>query len=123
MLMFSNFAHANNLLRCQIDQGGEHFAFDFAPVSDPYSVPSIDINERFRFKALVVGDDKTVQYIKIYVYYETRRQAMILQELKYLQAKAQKNPLPDALTGVQTLYSPDLGREMKYQCALHEVVQ
>lgn len=93
----------------------------FEPVSDPYVVKAIDINERFRFKAVVVGNEKKVDYIKLYAYYLSAGQAVLLHEVKYLLPVPQSNAVPDALTGQNYVYSPELGREMRYGCALLEV--
>jgi hypothetical protein len=46
---------------------------------------------------------------------------MVMQHLQYLQPLALRNPAPDALTGRVALYSPLLGKELQYQCALAEV--
>lgn len=56
---------ASPLLRCHIDQGGSSQVLDFIPVGDPCSVKAIDINGRFRFKAVVIGDTQHVEYISL----------------------------------------------------------
>ncbi len=61
-------------LYCHIEQGGTVQDLQFAPVSDLYSMPAAAINNRFRFKAVVVGDAERVSYIKLYTYYATKRQ-------------------------------------------------
>lgn len=109
------------LLRCQIEQGGTSRVVDFMPVADPYSVVAIDINERFRFKAVVIGDALRVEYIKLYVYTRTRRQPMLLHQTSYLAPATSRDALPMALTGVNYAYSPDLERELRYGCALLEI--
>lgn len=107
-------------LHCHIEQGGKVQDLLFAPVSDPYSVASVAIDNRFRFKAVVVGDAQQITYIKLYTYYTTRRQPMLLQESKYLAPQVQAGADPAGLTGIVYLYSPLLGREMQYGCALRE---
>lgn len=108
-------------LSCEILQGGNTLKLQFEPVSDPYVVEAIDINERFRFKAVMVGSEQKVDYIKFYAYYLSSGQAVLLHEAKYLSPVPQKNAIPDTLTGQHYLYSPELGREMQYGCALLEV--
>ena len=49
-------------LRCQIERVGTSQVLDFAPAADPYSVPAIPINSRFRFKAVVIGDAQRIQF-------------------------------------------------------------
>lgn len=109
------------LLRCQIEQGNKTFQLDFAPVDDPYRVKAVDINGRFSFKAVVIGDATRVDYIKLYTYSQLRRQPMLMHEVKYLAPVAVPEPAPASLTGVHFVYSPRLERELQYGCALWEV--
>jgi hypothetical protein len=113
-------AVAAPLLRCQIDQGGSTRMLEFAPVKDPYLVKALDINGRFRFKAVVIGDAHHVEYIKLYSYSQTRRQPVLLHVAKYMAPVALPQAPFDALTGQQYLYSPQREREMQYGCALIE---
>ena len=111
-------------LYCHIEQGGTSQDLQFDATSTPYTAPSIAINNRFRFKAVMVADGQKVDYILLYTYYQTKRQAMLLHEAKYLapqvQPAGQAGADPAALTGLVYLYSPLLGREMRYGCALRE---
>jgi hypothetical protein len=108
------------LLRCEILQGGTSRVENFMPVADPYSVKAIDINNRFRFKAVVLGNALHVEYIKIYVYANTRHQPMLLHQTSYLAPAISRDAQPVALTGSNYVYSPDLERELQYGCALQE---
>ena len=87
-------------LVCHIEQGGTVQDLEFAVASNPYTAPSIAINNRFRFKAVVIGDGQQVEYIKIYTYYQTKRQAMLLHEAKYRAPQVQAGADPAGLTGV-----------------------
>ena len=118
---FSSIASASPRLRCQLNQGDTAQVLDFAPVLDPYSVKAVDLNGRFRFKAVVVGDEHKIDYIKLYTYYQSQRQAVLLHEAKYLTPVPEPGAGSAALTGTNTLYSPNLGREFQYACALIEV--
>lgn len=108
-------------LRCQLAQGGTTRILDFSPTMNPYLVKPVDINGRFRFKAVVLGDDRKIEYIKLYAYYQSDRQAVLLHEVKYVAPMAHSAPDPNALTGVNYVYSPSLGRELQFGCALFEV--
>jgi len=119
--IFSDILFAAPLLRCQINRGAESRLLEFSPVSDPYSVKAVDISGGFRFKAVVVGGDSKIDYIKLYTYYESKRQAVLLHEAKYLAPVAQANPSSADLTGLNYVYSPRLERELLYSCALFEV--
>jgi hypothetical protein len=117
-------AIAAPVLRCQIDQGGTTRVLEFSPTSDPYSVRAVDINGRFRFKAVVVGDALHIDYIKLYAYSQNRRQPVLLHVAKYMAPVAAPETSQAsfaALTGHQYLYSPQREREMQYGCALIEV--
>lgn len=108
-------------LHCQIDQGNITRQLEFAPMADPYTVTSVNINDRFNFKAVVIGDERQVAYIKLYTYYQTPQQPVLLHEAKYVAPVARPDAAPASLTGVHYLYSPDLGRELQFGCALVEV--
>ncbi|HEY9193677.1 MAG TPA: hypothetical protein VIO81_12460 [Methyloversatilis sp.] len=108
-------------LRCQIDQGGDTRVIEVAPVSDPYRVKATDIGESFRFKAVVIGDERQVEYIKLYTYYRSARQPVLLHQASYSAPVAQAAPSGAALTGHNRVYGPGLGRELQYGCALFEL--
>jgi hypothetical protein len=99
-------------LHCDIEVNGETHHHVFAPTTDPYAAQSIDIGERFRFKAVVLGQGDNIELVNIYAYYQTRRQPMVMQHAKHLNPFALENPAPGALTGRVALYSPVLGKEM-----------
>jgi hypothetical protein len=91
-------------------------------VSDPYPVESVDIGGRFRFKAVMVGAGQQVDYIKLYSYFETPQQPVLIQLAKYLPPFSAPGPAPDPrganLTGMQYLYAGPVERELQYQCFL-----
>ena len=118
---FAGLALAAPELRCQFEVNAETHHHAFAPIHDPYAATSVDLSQRFRFKAVVLGDDQRVELINLYVYHHTRRQPMLMQHVKFVAPVAQRTPAPDALTGQMAVYSPFLGKELQYSCALHEV--
>ncbi len=107
-------------LSCEVSQGGETRVLEFSSVSNPYAVKAQDINRRFRFKAVMVGNGQTVDYINLYIYYLSSGQAVLLYQTKFLSPVPQKKAMPYALTGYHYVYSPVLGREMQFGCALTE---
>jgi hypothetical protein len=115
-----NHAWAAPVLRCQFEVNALTYQHDFKPVTDPYTAQSVDLDGRFRFKAVMLADAQRVSLINLYVFYQTRRQPIILQHTKYVEPLAQRDPAPSALTGQVALYSPFLGKELKYACALYE---
>ena len=110
-------------LQCSFDVNSETHHKTFGLVTDPYTTEAVAIGNRFRFKAVMLAGEggAGVQSLNLYVYYNTRRQPMIMQHTRFLQPVAQTAPRPDALTGRVSLYSPLLGKELQYQCALAEV--
>lgn len=114
-------AEAAPRLSCEILQGGSTQTLQVDPVSDPYTVKAININDRFRFKAVMVGNARQVDYIKLYAYAWSSGKAVLLHQVRYLSPIPQAQAAPHSLTGLHALYSPELGREMQYGCALREV--
>ncbi len=84
-----------------------------------YTIEAMDIGGRFRVKALLLGTMQTLNMIKLYIYYESDREPVLLQEVKYT-APFTYSGTPYSLTGHNYLYSPPLGRELQYGCALME---
>ncbi len=105
------------LLRCQITYAGATHTLETTAGGDPYAIKAIDIDGRFRFKAVVLGTDQHIDAIKLYAYYEGRRQPVLIEEAKYMPPFAISDS-PYALTGLHYLYAPPLGRELQYGCAL-----
>jgi hypothetical protein len=132
-------AQASAQLLCTFEVNSETHHTVHRLATDPYTVAAVPIGNRFRFKAIVLGaapnpepgtgtaqaptatPPVAIESVNIYVYYNTRRQPMVMQHTQYLQPVAQRQPAPDALTGRVALYSPLLGKELQYHCALAEV--
>ncbi len=114
-------ALASAQLQCTFDVNSETHHTVHGLATDPYTVAAVPIGNRFRFKAILLGDEQGLESVNIYVYYTTRRQPMVMQHVQYRQPQALRNPAPDALTGRVALYSPLLGKELQYHCALAEV--
>ncbi len=107
-------------LHCDVTYAGTTHAIDTQPVTDPYPVPSIDIGGRFWFKAVMVGQNTRVDYVKLYAYIDTRKQPLLIQEAIYLPPfKSTSSLYP--LTGQQHLYAGPVERELMYNCTLQGV--
>ncbi|MGE5027051.1 MAG: hypothetical protein ACM3JK_01110 [Betaproteobacteria bacterium] len=119
-LLAAASVQAAPLLRCHLSYAGITHILEAAPGSDPYGVEARDIGGRFRFKAVVIGNDRRVDYIKLYAYYQAERQPVLLHEARYTPPFA-ATASPYDLTGLNFLYSPDLGRELQYGCTLEGV--
>ncbi len=116
-LSLSAAVQAGPVLRCLVGYAGTLHEITAAPGSDPYTVPAQDIGGRFRFKAVVGGEAQRIEYVKIYAYYQASDQPVLLHTAKYLPPWP-KGGAANSLTGQNSLYSPDLGRELQFGCAL-----
>jgi len=113
-------------LHCEVGYAGTTHIVKAQPVSDPYPVESVDIGGRFRFKAVMVGAGQQVAYIKLYSYFETPQQPVLIHIAKFLPpfatrpttAPAEHDPRGTNLTGMQYLYAGPVERELQYQCFL-----
>ena len=106
-------APLDSRLQCKLFAGGEDHLFIFVPTSQPYKAKPIDL-ERFRFKAVLSANAEHIENIKITVSYRTEKQPLILQQATYLPPFVSHQ----SLTGRQQLYSPNLGRELIYDCTM-----
>lgn len=113
-------ACAAPLLRCHVSYAGTTHVVEARPVADPYPVASVDIGGRFWFKAIMVGDANRVDRVLLYVYLDTRKQPILIQEAKYL-PPYQTSATPHVLTGEQHLYGGPVERELIYSCTLQGV--
>lgn len=113
-------------LHCHLVQGDTVIDTQTAPTADPYGVAALRVNH-FRFKAVVVGDEHRIEYVKLYTYYDTgngpqgsMQRIRLLHEGKYLAPHPQSDTGPSSLTGIVYLYEPRLEREFSYECALRD---
>jgi len=106
-------APLDSRLQCKLFAGGEDHQFIFIPTAHPYRAKPIDL-ERFRFKAVLSANAEHIENIKITVSYRTEKQPLILQQATYLPPFVSYQ----SLTGRQQLYSPNLGRELIYDCTM-----
>lgn len=117
-LSFVPEAFAGPRLHCDVTYAGRTHVVEAMPVIDPYSVASVDISGRFRFKAVMLGNTTRLAYINLYAYFVTEgEQARLIHESKYLPTDEWKFASV-ALTGMQHLYAGPLERELMYSCTL-----
>lgn len=114
-------ATAAPLLRCELSQADHTLRVDTAPAIDPYRVESVDIGSDFRFKAVMIGDETGIAYIKLYTYQRHAGRSSLLHQASFIAPARPAADAPVALGGVQTLYAPGLGRALEYRCTLIEV--
>ena len=112
-------AQANVHLQCALTYAGVTQTVLAEPVQDPYRVAAVDVRNRFRFKAVLVGEGERVDRVNLYVYQNSAQQPVMVQHAKYLPPwlwPADGSPL--LLTGEQHVYAGPLERELMYSCML-----
>lgn len=106
-------------LECQVTYGGSTETVLATPTDEPYRAVATDIAGRFRFKPVLVGQQAQLRHLSIYVYMQTERQPVLIQQAKYFPPYPPSGPDGRiALTGEQRLYAGPMERELMYQCSL-----
>lgn len=106
-------------LHCNLSYAGATQTVQAWPVPDPYTVPSVDVRGRFRFKPVVVGSPGQIERVNLYVYLQTPAQPVLVQQAKYLPPfDGPPDGRPLRLTGEQRVYAGSLERELIYNCQL-----
>ncbi|MDE2389386.1 MAG: hypothetical protein KGN35_09960 [Betaproteobacteria bacterium] len=108
-------------LVCQVRYASETRMLHQSATSDPYSAATTDFDNRFRFRAVVLGSSGRIDHITLTVY-ELAKEAppVIVHQVRY-QAPFNMNHEIPALTGWNHVYANYLGRELRYGCALKAV--
>ncbi|MDO8178316.1 MAG: hypothetical protein Q7T62_08740 [Undibacterium sp.] len=117
MTLFTSASHAAPLLKCSVSYAGSTQIIETSITSKPYDVASVDIGERFRFKAIMVGVGNQIDYIKLYAYFQTRQNDIPIHQATYLPPFTSSNA-PLKLTPFNHLYAGEVERELQYQCTL-----
>jgi len=118
-LWLADAVQASPLLRCQVAYGGDTQTINSPVSSDPYLIQAIDIGGRFSFKAVMVGHDRRIDYIKLYAYLQTAHGDVPIQEARFdppFELSSTARPLGPATM----LYAGPLERELQYQCSLKD---
>jgi hypothetical protein len=116
-MWYAHAVQAAPLLRCTASYYGVPVTIDARITADPYDVPSVDIDGRFRFKAVMVGEKNKIEYIKLYAYFQAETRDIPIHQTTYLPPfKLSSKPIP--LTPLNHLYAGDYERELQYQCTL-----
>lgn len=118
-VLMAGAVHADVRLQCAVSYAGTTQTVVAEPVQDVYRVTAADIRNRFRFKAVLVGEGERVDRVNLYIYQHTAQQPVLVQQAKYLppfEWPSDGSALP--LTGQQHLYAGPMERELIYSCAL-----
>ena len=108
-------------LVCQLRYASETRMLRQSATIDPYSAATVDFDNRFRFRAVVLGSPSQIDHITLTVH-ELAKEAppVIVHQVRY-QAPFNMNDEIPALTGWNHIYANYLGRELRYGCALRAV--
>ncbi|MDP3785920.1 MAG: hypothetical protein Q8Q55_02500 [Undibacterium sp.] len=85
--------------------------------ADPYIIPSVNIQDRFRFKAVMIGEGKKISYIKLYTYFQTRSKDILVHQASFFPPFA-RSKKPQIITPQNAIYAGEVERELQYQCTL-----
>jgi hypothetical protein len=119
-LLLQTGAYAHPALKCRMLQGDSTVVSEAVPTRDPYTYVPVDIRNRFRINAVLVGDNQRVEYVKISAYYYRRGLPYLAHMAHYLSPTVQSGEDDPPLTGLQRVYAPPYGFEMQYSCVLFE---
>jgi hypothetical protein len=111
-------ASAAPLLRCTASYYGVSHVIDARLSADPYDIEAVDIEGRFRFKAVMVGARQRIDYIKLYAYFQSGGRDVPIHQATYLPPFKHSSKAV-ALTPKNHLYAGDYERELHYHCTLH----
>lgn len=106
------------VLRCVLDSGGSTLTHDAVATPDPYSVQPVVLNDRFRFKAVVVADDdgRTIDHVKLYTQEVGADGRTLLHQVSYSRPMVAASLAQPSLTGVQWVYARSLERQFQFEC-------
>lgn len=105
-------------LVCQVRYASETRMLRQPATTDPYAAATVDFDNRFRFRAVVLGSPTQIAHITLTVY-EMASDAppVIVHQARHKAPFNMASELP-ALSGWNHVYASGLGREMRYGCAL-----
>lgn len=105
-------------LICEVRVASDTYLLRQAVSADPYAARAQAVGERFRFKAVVLGTPEQIDHITLTVYdLGTTPPDVVIQQTELL-PPFNTHPVVPALTGWTHVYSSELGRELRYGCAL-----
>jgi hypothetical protein len=105
-------------LVCQVRYGSETHWLRQAAGPDPYAAATVDVPERFRLRAVVLGTPTHIEHVSLTSYQlDESAPPLILHQVRLDGPFADEHAVPD-LTGWQHVYDHGLGREMRFGCAL-----
>lgn len=115
-----SLASAAEHVHCEVRYASQTVPVDASPTDEPLRVPSVALDQRFAFKAVVRGTAERIAHISLSTYdLEAEGAPALVHQQRLSPPFATGSEVP-ALTGWQHVYSSVLGRELVYGCALRE---
>lgn len=101
------------VLRCVLESGGSTLTHDAIATADPCTVQPVVLNDRFRFKAVVVADDegRFIDHVKRYTHELGGAGRTLLHQVSYSRRMVEASLGQASLTGVQWVYARSLERQ------------
>ena len=105
-------------LRCQIESDNTPLTLDATPTQDPYGVKPVTLNDRFRFKAVVVADEtgQAIDHVKLYTQEVDEAGRLVLHQASYTREMVAASFAQPSLTGVQWVYARRMERQFQFEC-------
>ncbi len=105
------------VLRCFVTYAGSTEVIETGLSSDPYQIAAQDIQGRFRFKPVMIGEHGRISYIKLYAYFQTSKTDIPIHQASYFPPFRQSKQAY-LLTPHNSLYAGEVERELQYHCTL-----
>lgn len=111
-------ANALPTLRCQLESDNTPLTLDAVPTPDPYTVKPVTLNDRFRFKAVVVADEtgQAIDHVKLYTQEVDEAGRLVLHQASYTREMVAASFAQPSLTGVQWVYARRMERQFQFEC-------
>ena len=100
---------------CHIIYGGENFAVNAQPTSDPYAVRGEKIGRYFEFKVAYVTAPADLAALSVYVYATASGESVLIHQAKY-PVDITNAPARWGFTGFNYVYEPSKSSEIQYWC-------
>ena len=105
-------------LVCEMRYGSETRLLRQAAGPDPYDAATVEMPDRFRLRAVVLGTPEHIEHVTLTSYQlDEGAPPLILNQVRLEGPFAAQQAVPE-LTGWQHVYDHSLGREMRFGCAL-----
>ena len=108
------------MLDCTFNGLSAETSHRFYTEQSPYEAGLVQVNDHFRFRAVLLSaDGVNLDSVAMYTYYPARGKSVLIHAVHY--AAPFPSERPAVLGGTHRVYSPIYEREIRYACQLKEV--